>query len=761
MCVMKCTMYRQPPPLLHTIHFGRHRAITVPLLQTHMYTKLDRISFYDQYEFMETIGKGGFAKVKLAYHRLTNQPVACKIIDKYSVKDDLPRMRQEVEALKTLHHPNICKLYQYHETDRHIYLILEYCKGGELFEYIVARERIDENEARGFFRQIVSAVGYIHSQGFAHRDLKPENLLLSTEKHLKLTDFGLCAKPRGGLGILLKTRCGSQSYIAPEVLAGKLYSGEQCDIWSMGVLLFTLVSGFLPFDEDNPTVLLKKIESGSITFPDHLSHDCVNIISRMLEVDPNKRITIKDICRNTWVCNGMRRQWKFSMFSGSSIALIGDAINTTGYDEPPIDNEIIDILSKMLGGPQNITRAMIEKRDFGFLHGSYLILHSMKNSGNLPERINPRNSLMFNVHSVDIISPNSKRSTGRLFSGGLSPRDLKYLFGRLPGTQVSTKNKKGESNTAIVLVPDRSLINKTKLNLRNQKKLSNVPKDRQMLICNCYNQRCLYDDGAERSREKCKSQGCRTTSRSKRTGDGHDRKRTADEDHSMPPLKRNRGDERYRCQTVDYSAPFDASFTATKTVEIHGTSYKFLKNHNNQTPNTSNGIALEDTLLNISPASTRRNVINQIERRVFAGWQAITNNLRQKGKSVQSYTPKVYDRSIDIYITNSTCPAKVVLTLEKVLMGLKISFDRRAYTFHVFSKPTSCRLQIVQVKNDSARKTNNNNAKNSNALSRFQLVAAELETDFYYGVKRKRISGNVFLYKSFTLGLMQRLTETL
>lgn len=148
------------------------------------------------YELYETIGTGGFAKVKLACHVLTGEMVAIKIMDKNALGSDLPRVKTEIDALKSLRHQHICQLYHVLETKNKIFMVLEYCPGGELFDYIISQDRLSEEETRVVFRQILSAVAYVHSQGYAHRDLKPENLLFDENHKLKLIDFGLCAKPK-------------------------------------------------------------------------------------------------------------------------------------------------------------------------------------------------------------------------------------------------------------------------------------------------------------------------------------------------------------------------------------------------------------------------------------------------------------------------------------------------------------------------------------------------------------------------------------
>eukprot|EP00076_Gallus_gallus_P016781 XP_015136280.1 maternal embryonic leucine zipper kinase isoform X3 [Gallus gallus] len=235
------------------------------------------------YELHETIGTGGFAKVKLGRHLLTGEKVAIKIMDKVALGDDLPRVKTEIDAMKNLSHQHVCRLYHVIETSKKIFMVLEYCPGGELFDYIVSKDRLSEEEARVFFRQIVSAIAYVHSQGYAHRDLKPENLLIDEEHNLKLIDFGLCAKPKGGLDYRLNTCCGSPAYAAPELIQGKAYIGSEADIWSMGVLLYALLCGFLPFDDDNVMALYRRITRGKYAVPKWLSPSSTLLLNQLLQ----------------------------------------------------------------------------------------------------------------------------------------------------------------------------------------------------------------------------------------------------------------------------------------------------------------------------------------------------------------------------------------------------------------------------------------------------------------------------------------------
>lgn len=263
------------------------------------------------YHLKETIGSGGFGKVKLAVHILTGERVAIKIMNKLALGPDLPRVKTEIEAMKAFNHKHICRLYQVIENDERVFLVLEYCPEGELFDYVVAKDKLTEREAKYFFHQIVSAVAYIHYKGYAHRDLKPENILLDESHNVKIIDFGLCAKPKGGMDHHLYTPCGSAAYAAPELVSGKEYLGDMADVWSMGVLLYALLCGYLPFDDDSITVLCKKINSGKYSTPPWLSAESVEIIDQLLQVNPMRRISMRHLLNHPWVChNGQPVDWK-------------------------------------------------------------------------------------------------------------------------------------------------------------------------------------------------------------------------------------------------------------------------------------------------------------------------------------------------------------------------------------------------------------------------------------------------------------------
>ncbi|MEE6493781.1 hypothetical protein FKM82_016938 [Ascaphus truei] len=255
------------------------------------------------YRLLKTIGKGNFAKVKLARHILTGREVAIKIIDKTQLNPtSLQKLFREVRIMKILNHPNIVKLFEVIETEKTLYLVMEYASGGEVFDYLVAHGRMKEKEARAKFRQIVSAVQYCHQKQIVHRDLKAENLLLDADMNIKIADFGFSNEFT--VGNKLDTFCGSPPYAAPELFQGKKYDGPEVDVWSLGVILYTLVSGSLPFDGQNLKELRERVLRGKYRIPFYMSTDCENLLKRFLVLNPTKRGTLEQIMKDRWINAG-------------------------------------------------------------------------------------------------------------------------------------------------------------------------------------------------------------------------------------------------------------------------------------------------------------------------------------------------------------------------------------------------------------------------------------------------------------------------
>uniref|UniRef100_A0A8C0YFJ5 non-specific serine/threonine protein kinase n=1 Tax=Cyprinus carpio carpio TaxID=630221 RepID=A0A8C0YFJ5_CYPCA len=252
------------------------------------------------YEIIRTLGKGNFAVVKLARHKVTKTQVAIKIIDKTRLNSsNLEKIYREVQIMKLLNHPHIIKLYQVMETKDMLYIVTEYAKNGEMFDYLTSNGRMSENEARKKFWQILTAVDYCHQHHIVHRDLKTENLLLDANMNIKLADFGFGNFYNSGEP--LSTWCGSPPYAAPEVFEGKEYEGPQLDIWSLGVVLYVLVCGSLPFDGDSLPALRQRVTEGRFRIPFFMSQDCENLIRKMLVVDPAKRINVAQIKQHRWM----------------------------------------------------------------------------------------------------------------------------------------------------------------------------------------------------------------------------------------------------------------------------------------------------------------------------------------------------------------------------------------------------------------------------------------------------------------------------
>eukprot|EP01066_Platyproteum_vivax_P017531 Platyproteum_vivax@DN7388_c0_g1_i3.p1 len=248
----------------------------------------------------KTIGEGTFGKVKLGTHILTGEKVAIKILEKERIVDvaDVERVAREIHILKLIRNPHIIQLYEIIETPRQLYLIMEYAAGGELFDHIVASARVEESQACRFFHQIIAGVEKIHEMNVVHRDLKPENLLLDEQQNIKIVDFGLSNTYAESQ--LLKTACGSPCYAAPEMIAGKHYVPSCCDVWSCGVILFALVCGYLPFEDQNTACLYKKILSGDYQAPKFISVLVKDLIQGMLTTDPARRMTIDQIRQHPW-----------------------------------------------------------------------------------------------------------------------------------------------------------------------------------------------------------------------------------------------------------------------------------------------------------------------------------------------------------------------------------------------------------------------------------------------------------------------------
>ncbi|XP_077475102.1 serine/threonine-protein kinase BRSK1 isoform X2 [Stigmatopora argus] len=234
---------------------------------------------------------------------MTGQKVAIKIVNREKLSESvLMKVEREIAILKLIEHPHVLKLHDVYENNKYLYLVLEHVSGGELFDYLVKKGRLTPKEARKFFRQIISALDFCHSYSICHRDLKPENLLLDEKNNIRIADFGMASLQVGDS--LLETSCGSPHYACPEVIRGEKYDGRRADVWSCGVILFALLVGALPFDHDNLRQLLEKVKSGVFHMPHFIPPDCQSLLKGMIEVNPDKRLTLEAIQTHAWYQSG-------------------------------------------------------------------------------------------------------------------------------------------------------------------------------------------------------------------------------------------------------------------------------------------------------------------------------------------------------------------------------------------------------------------------------------------------------------------------
>ncbi|KAM4596349.1 serine/threonine-protein kinase BRSK2-like isoform 7-T7 [Fundulus diaphanus] len=260
-------------------------------------------NYVGPYRLEKTLGKGQTGLVKLGLHCVTGQKVAIKIVNREKLSESvLMKVEREIAILKLIEHPHVLKLHDVYENKKYLYLVLEHVSGGELFDYLVKKGRLTPKEARKFFRQIISALDFCHSHSICHRDLKPENLLLDEKNNIRIADFGMASLQVGDS--LLETSCGSPHYACPEVIRGEKYDGRKADAWSCGVILFALLVGALPFDDDNLRNLLEKVKLGVFHMPHFIPPDCQNLLRGMIEVDATKRLTLEQIQKHTWYLAG-------------------------------------------------------------------------------------------------------------------------------------------------------------------------------------------------------------------------------------------------------------------------------------------------------------------------------------------------------------------------------------------------------------------------------------------------------------------------
>ncbi|XP_048134257.1 CBL-interacting serine/threonine-protein kinase 6 [Rhodamnia argentea] len=283
---------------------------------------------HGKYEMGRLLGHGTFAKVYHARNIQTGKSVAMKVVGKEKVMKVgmMEQIKREIAVMKMVKHPHIVELHEVMASKSKIYFAMEFVRGGELFNRI-SKGRLREDAARMYFQQLISAIDFCHSRGVYHRDLKPENLLLDEDGNLKVTDFGLSAftehlRQDG----LLHTTCGTPAYVAPEVIGKKGYDGAKADLWSCGVILYVLLAGYLPFQDDNIMAMYKKIYRGDFKCPPWFSSDARRLVTKLLDPNPSTRITIAKVMESSWFKKSVpktirtKQELEFEAFDGADAA---------------------------------------------------------------------------------------------------------------------------------------------------------------------------------------------------------------------------------------------------------------------------------------------------------------------------------------------------------------------------------------------------------------------------------------------------------
>ena len=310
------------------------------------------------YLIKKTLGQGTFGKVKLATYLPTDEKVAIKILEKERIveKDDKIRLKREFDMLALFNHPNVILVAEIFESTDRYYSVMEFCEGGELFNYIVKKRKLSEDESAFFYYQLINGLDYIHSLGIVHRDLKPENLLLTKSHILKIIDFGLSNYFKNEQEDLLETPCGSPCYASPEMVAGKKYNGFKIDIWSSGIILFAMLCGYLPFEDKDNDILFEKILECKLSFPKYVSRSAKDLIEKILVTDPGKRISINEIKNHPFFIKGK------NIFE-SEFKIIKNKKNSSSNDTTNKKNNIEDIIDKEKNREQCNIKVKLEDKN--------------------------------------------------------------------------------------------------------------------------------------------------------------------------------------------------------------------------------------------------------------------------------------------------------------------------------------------------------------------------------------------------------------
>ena len=398
------------------------------------------------------IGEGYFGKVKLGIFKPTNEKYAIKIINKKLMKVKMKKSKfKEIDIIKKFNHFNVIYVYKVIDTPENYFIVMEYCKNGELFDYISKKERLQEDEASSFFYQIINGVEYIHSKGIAHRDLKLENLLLTEDNTIKIIDFGLSHEFNGK--DLLKTKCGSPSYASPELIAQPFYDGFKSDIWCCGIILYAMLCGYLPFDgdedKDGKDVLFKNIIEGNLEFPKFISKIAKDLIIRLLNVDAKERISIPEIKKHPFYLKGKKK------CKNSSVEKKIEEKNNQNNFKENITIDAIKNNNKINNDNMNDNK-YVKKKSYEFhnLSPNYNknINILTNNHGLYREQINCRNNHILNTEGNNFINPLS------MFNATKKNNLIYKLFDTKLSNDILEKSKINHNNFLSIENPENKIL---------------------------------------------------------------------------------------------------------------------------------------------------------------------------------------------------------------------------------------------------------------------------------------------------------------
>ncbi|OHS97083.1 CAMK family protein kinase [Tritrichomonas foetus] len=384
-----------------------------------------------QYTLTNELGSGSYSVVCKAFNKQNRRNFAVKIFPKTNLSEpgEAERFQREINSMACLRHDNLVALYDFFWDDKNFYMVIDYCPGGELFNYIVEHDRMEEPVAALIFKQIASAISFCHQRGVAHRDLKPENVLIDRYPHIKVSDFGLCGFINNDQ--LMQTFCGSPAYCAPECLAKKEYDGRLSDVWSLGTILYSMVTGDNPWNYSNTTQMIHQILAANYTVPDYVSESCKDLIQGMLRVNPDDRISVEDILEHPWL----------ELANEANVKMPPKPRDIQGQSQlPPLRDLSMGDLHSLMVKSSNQT-------DSGIYSPFEKMGGDEEEDGN--ERIQLKGSRMPSLPSLCVRSPSIENFAKTLNPNGPSPRNKRFR----PLNLSLGANRQRSANTLLPKMP--------------------------------------------------------------------------------------------------------------------------------------------------------------------------------------------------------------------------------------------------------------------------------------------------------------------